>query len=33
MLVAFYSKFLSPVERNYKIYNKEMLAIIHTLEE
>ena len=32
-LVAFYSKFLSLVEHNYKIYNKEMLAIIHVLEE
>jgi len=31
--VAFYSKSLSPVERNYKIHDKEMLAIIHTLEE
>jgi len=32
-LVAFYSKSLSPVEQNYKIHDKEMLAIIHTLEE
>ena len=31
--VAFYSKFLSPVERNYKIHDKEMLAIIRALEE
>jgi len=31
--VAFYSKSLSPVEQNYKIHNKEMLAIIYTLEE
>jgi len=31
--VAFYSKFLSPVEQNYKIHDKEMLAIICTLEE
>jgi len=31
--VAFYSKFLSPVERNYEIHDKEMLAIIHVLEE
>ena len=31
--VAFYSKSLSLVERNYKIHNKEMLAIIHALEE
>ena len=32
-LVAFYSKFLFLVEYNYKIHNKEMLAIIHVLEE
>jgi len=31
--VAFYSKSLSSVEQNYEIYNKEMLAIIHALEE
>jgi len=31
--VAFYSKSLSPVEWNYKIHNKEMLAIIHALEK
>jgi len=31
--VAFYSKSLSSVEWNYKIHNKEMLAIIHALEE
>jgi len=31
--VAFYSKFLSSVERNYEIHNKEMLAIIRALEE
>jgi len=31
--VAFYSKFLSLVERNYEIHDKEMLAIIRTLEE
>jgi len=31
--VAFYNKFLSSVEWNYEIHNKEMLAIIHTLEE
>jgi len=31
--VAFYSKSLSPVEWNYEIYDKEMLAIIHALEE
>jgi len=32
-LVAFYSKSLSSMEQNYKIHNKEMLAIIHALEE
>jgi len=31
--VAFYSKSLSLVEWNYEIHNKEMLAIIHALEE
>jgi len=31
--VAFYSKSLSSVERNYKIHDKEMLAIICVLEE
>jgi len=31
--VAFYSKFLSPVEWNYKIHDKKMLAIIRILEE
>jgi len=31
--VAFYSKSLSPVERNYEIHNKEILAIISMLEE
>jgi len=31
--MAFYSKSLSSVEWNYKIHDKEMLAIIHTLEE
>ena len=31
--VAFYSKSLSLVEQNYEIYDKEMLAIIHALEE
>jgi len=31
--VAFYSKSLSSVEWNYKVHNKEMLAIICTLEE
>ena len=31
--VTFLSKSLSPVERNYEIHNKEMLAIIRALEE
>jgi len=31
--VAFYSKFLSLVERNYEIHDKEMLTIIRALEE
>ena len=31
--VAFYSKSLSLVERNYKIHDKKMLAIIRALEE
>ena len=32
-LVAFYSKSLSLVEQNYEIHDKEILTIIHTLEE
>jgi len=32
-LVAFLSKSLSPVERNYEIHDKEMLAIIRALQE
>ena len=31
--VAFFSKLLSPVERNYEIHDKEMLAIIQSLQE
>ncbi|GLB45802.1 putative retrotransposable element tf2 155 kda protein type 1-like [Lyophyllum shimeji] len=31
--VAFYFKSLNAVERNYEIHDKEMLAIIHALEE
>ena len=31
--VAFFSKSLSPVERNYEIHDKEMLAIIRALQE
>jgi len=31
--VALLSKSLSPVERNYEIHNKEMLAIVRALEE
>jgi len=30
--VAFLSKFLNETERNYEIYDKEMLAIIRELE-
>jgi hypothetical protein len=32
-LIAYYSKSLSETERNYKIHNKEMLAIIRALDE
>ena len=31
--IAFYSKSLNAVERNYKIHDKEMLAIIRSFEE
>jgi hypothetical protein len=31
--VAYYSKSLNAVEHNYQIHNKEMLAIIHALED
>ena len=31
--IAFLSKSLSPVERNYEIHDKEMLAIVQVLEE
>jgi len=31
-LVAFLSKSLNEIERNYKIYDKEMLTIIRELE-
>ena len=31
--VGFMSKGLSPVERNYAIYDKELLSVIHRLEE
>jgi len=30
--VAFFLKFLNEIERNYKIYNKEMLVVIRELE-
>jgi hypothetical protein len=30
---AFFSRKLTSAECNYKIYNKEMLAIIYSLEE
>jgi len=32
-LIAFLSKSLSPVEQNYKIHDKDMLAIMRMLEE
>jgi len=32
-LVAFISKLLNEAKRNYKIHNREMLAIIQCLEE
>ena len=31
--VAFLSKSLSPIKRNYEIHDKEMLAIVRALEE
>ena len=31
--ISFISKTLSPTERNYEIYNQELLAIIRALEE
>jgi len=31
-LVVYLSKLLNEIERNYKIYDKEMLAIIRSLE-
>ncbi len=31
-LVAYLSKSLNKIERNYEIYNKEMLAVIRKLE-
>ena len=30
--VVFYSKLLQPIEQNYKIHDKELLAIIHALK-
>ena len=30
--VAFISKLMNPTEKNYKIHNKEMLAVIRCLE-
>jgi len=30
--IAYFSKLLQPVERNYEIHDKELLAIIHTLK-
>ena len=32
-IAFFFSKSLSPVEQNYEIHDKKMLAIIHALEE
>jgi len=32
-LVAFLSRTISPVERNYEIYNKELLAIVKVLDK
>jgi len=32
-LMAFFSKFFSPVEHNNKIYNKKILTIIQVLEK
>ena len=29
--IAFLSRTMQPVERNYKIYNKKLLAIVETL--
>ena len=31
--MAFFSKFLFPVEHNYRIHNKKMLVIIQVLEK
>ena len=31
--ISFISKTLSPAEQNYEIYDRELLAIIHALEE
>jgi hypothetical protein len=31
-LIAYYSRKLSPIELNYDIYNKELLAIVDTIE-
>jgi len=30
-LIAFLSKMMQPAERNYEIYNKELLAIVEAL--
>jgi hypothetical protein len=32
-LIAYFSKTIAPAECNYKIHNKELLAIIRTLEQ
>ena len=31
--IAFYSKTLNDAERNYEIYDKELLAVVRALEE
>jgi len=31
--VTFLSRTISPIERNYKIYNKELLAIVEALDK
>jgi hypothetical protein len=33
LLVVFFSKTINPAEYNYQIHNKEILAIVRSLEE
>jgi len=33
MLTSYFSKKINPIERNYDIYDKELLAIVKTLKE